>query len=37
MQIKLAIIGVLSLFLVMLAPVYAEITEISIEKKFLHC
>ena len=34
MQIKLAIIGLLSLFLVMLVPVYAEITEISIEKNF---
>jgi hypothetical protein len=34
MQIKLVIIGILSLFLVMLAPVYADVTEISIEKKF---
>ena len=34
MQIKLVVIGALSLFLVMLVPVYAEITEISIEKNF---
>ena len=34
MQIKLIVIGVLSLFLVMLVPVYADITEISIEKNF---
>ena len=34
MQIKLIVIGVLSLFLVMLVPVYADITEISIEKDF---
>ena len=33
-QLKLVVIGVLSLFLVMLVPVYAEITEISIEKNF---
>ena len=34
MQIKLAVIGALSLFLVMLVPVYADITEISIQKDF---
>ena len=34
MQVKLAGIGILSLFLVMLVPVYAEITEFSIEKSF---
>ena len=31
---KLAVIGALSLFLVMLVPVYADITEISIQKDF---
>ena len=34
MQIKLAGFGVLALFLIMLVPVYAEVTEFSIEKKF---
>jgi len=34
MQVKLAGIGILSLFLVMLVPVYAEVTEFSIEKSF---
>ena len=34
MQIKLGMIGVLSLFLFILVPVYAEVTEISIEKGF---
>ena len=34
MQIKLGMIGVLSLFLFILVPVYAEVTEISIEKEF---
>ena len=34
MQMKLAVIGALSLFLVMLVPVYADITEISIQKDF---
>ena len=34
MQIKLAGIGILSLFLVMLVPVYGEVNEISIEKNF---
>ena len=34
MQVKLAGFGILSLFLIMLAPVYAEVTEFSIEKKF---
>ncbi len=34
MQVKLAGFGILSLFLIMLVPVYAEVTEFSIEKKF---
>ena len=34
MQVKLAGIAILSLFLIMLGPVYAEVTEISIEKNF---
>jgi hypothetical protein len=34
MQGKLAGFGILSLFLIMLVPVYAEVTEFSIEKKF---
>ena len=34
MQIKLAGIGILSLFLIMVIPVYAEVTEISIQKEF---
>ena len=34
MQIKLAGIGILSLFLVMLVPIYGEVTEFSIEKNF---
>ena len=34
MQVKLAGFGILSLFLIMLAPVYAEVTEFSIEKNF---
>ena len=34
MQVKLAGIGILSLFLIMLVPVYAEVTEFSIEKSF---
>ena len=34
MQIKLGMVGALSLFLFMLVPVYAEVTEISIEKNF---
>ncbi|MDC0884069.1 hypothetical protein PL987_03155 [Nitrosopumilus sp.] len=34
MQGKLAGFGILSLFLIMLVPVYGEITEFSIEKKF---
>ena len=34
MQIKLAGIGILCLFLIMLVPVYAEVTEFSIEKNF---
>ena len=32
MQVKLAGFGILSLFLIMLVPVYAEVTEFSIEK-----
>jgi len=36
MQIKLAGIGILSLFLVMLVPVYAEVIEFSIQKRFLY-
>ena len=31
---KLAGFGILSLFLIMLVPVYAEVTEFSIEKNF---
>ena len=34
MHIKLIGFGILSLFLVMMVPVYAEITEFSIEKRF---
>ena len=34
MQITLAGIGILSLFLIMLVPVYAEVIEISVEKSF---
>ena len=34
MVIRLAGIGITSLFLIMLAPVYAEITEFTIEKNF---
>ena len=34
MQIKLAGFGILSLFLIMLIPVYAEVTEFSIQKNF---
>jgi len=34
MQVKLAGFGILSLFLIMLVPVYAEVSEFSIEKKF---
>ena len=34
MQGKLAGFGILSLFLIVLVPVYAEVTEFSIEKKF---
>ena len=34
MQVKLAGFGILLLFLIMLAPVYAEVTEFSIEKNF---
>jgi len=34
MQVKLVGFGILSLFLIMLAPVYAEVTEFSIEKNF---
>ena len=34
MQGKLAGFGILSLFLIMLVPVYAEVTEFSIEKNF---
>ncbi|MDC3291814.1 hypothetical protein OAU56_01155, partial [Nitrosopumilus sp.] len=34
MQVKLAGFGILSLFLIMLVPVYAEVTEFSIEKSF---
>ena len=34
MQGKLAGFGILSLFLIMLVPVYGEVTEFSIEKKF---
>jgi hypothetical protein len=34
MQVKFAGFGILSLFLIMLVPVYAEVTELSIEKKF---
>ena len=34
MKVKLAGFGILSLFLIMLVPVYAEVTEFSIEKNF---
>ena len=34
MQVKLAGIGILSLFLIILVPVYAEVTEVSVEKSF---
>ena len=34
MQIKLAGFGILSLFLIMIVPVYAEVIEFSIEKEF---
>ena len=34
MQITLAGVGILSLFLIMLVPVYAEVIEISVEKSF---
>jgi len=34
MQVKLAGFGILLLFLIMLVPVYAEVTEFSIEKNF---
>ena len=34
MQVKLAGFGILSLFLIMLVPVYAEVTQFSIEKNF---
>ena len=34
MQIKYVGLGTLSLFLIMLVPAYAEITEFSIEKSF---
>jgi len=34
MQIKLAGFGILSLFLIMLVPVYAEVIEFSIQKNF---
>jgi len=34
MQVKLAGFGILSLFLIMLVPVYAEVTEFSIEQNF---
>jgi len=34
MQVKLAGFGILSLFLIMLVPVYAEVSEFSIEKNF---
>jgi hypothetical protein len=34
MQLKLAGIGILSLFLIMLVPVYAEVTETLLEKNF---
>ena len=34
MQVKLAGFGILSLFLIMLVPVYAEVTEFSIQKNF---
>jgi hypothetical protein len=34
MQVKLIGFGIFSLFLIMLLPVYAEVTEISIEKSF---
>jgi len=34
MKIKLAGLGILPLFLIMMIPAYAEITEFSIEKSF---
>ena len=34
MQVKSVGIGILSLFLIMLVPVYAEVTEVSVEKNF---
>ena len=34
MQVKVAGFGILSLFLIMLVPVYGEVTEFSIEKNF---
>ena len=34
MKMKLSVIGILSLFLVMVIPVYAEVTELSIGKNF---
>ena len=34
MQGKLAGFGILSLFLIMIVPVYAEVIEFSIEKEF---
>jgi hypothetical protein len=34
MEVKLAGFGILSLFLIMVVPVYAEVTEFSIEKNF---
>ena len=34
MKLKLAGIGISSLFLIMIIPVYAEVTEFSIEKNF---
>jgi len=34
MEVKLAGFGILSLFLIMIVPVYAEVTEFSIEKNF---
>ena len=34
MQVKLVGIGILSLFMIMLLPVYAEVIEVSVEKSF---
>ena len=34
MQVESIGIGILSLFLIMLVPVYAEVTEVSVEKNF---